>query len=410
MKAYYGSRIGNNRTKTPEGFLICHNTPIARVGWQDYLQRELGMQGEDFIKVLRADEDVFEPAAMASFEGKPVTDDHPPGSDDVLPENIDRYLRGVATNIRRGAGEEADLLLADLIIYDPILIAEIENGKRETSCGYNYKLEELKDGGYAQRCIRGNHVAIVRDGRAGPRVRVKDEKPKKEGRKKMSKIDKNTILGKMLSAFARDAEPEELAEASKMMQGKTSDTEQPAPAPAAPPAEETCKDEDPNAVLLQSVLETMKAMQADIAALKSGGAQDEAPEKALDELEKEIAADEDPKPAEEETSTISDEAPVAPAESLPENPIPGADSKAAILAALKAVRPIVAQIPDPNERKKAADAMAKSFREQLQVQPTNNYRKMAKPPQKKAQDQAIDERKLGRAWAKKWNPHYKNRE
>lgn len=409
MKAYYGSRIGENRTKTPEGFLVCHNTPIARVGWQDYLPHELGLKGEDFVKVLRSEEDVFEPAAMASFEGKPVTDDHPPGSDDVLPENIDRYLRGVATNIRRGVGEEADLLLADLIIYDPILIAEIESGKRETSCGYNYKLAPLEGGGYAQKVIRGNHVAIVRNGRAGPRIRVKDEKPKKEGRKTMSKIDKNTIWGKMLSAFAKDAEPEELAEASKMMQEKTSDNEPPAVPAAAPQAGELAKDEDPNAAALQGIMEAIKAMQTDIAAIKAGPVQDESPEQALDELEKEICQDEEP--PKEETGTISDEAPVAPAESLPENPIPGADSRAAVLAALKAVRPVVAQIADPAERKKAADAMAKSFREQLQVQPTNNYRKMAQPAQpQKAQDNAVDERELGRAWAKKWNPHYKNRD
>lgn len=411
MKAYYGSRIGENRTKTPEGFLICHNTPIARVGWQDYLSRELGMQGEDFVKVLRAEEDVFEAAAMASFEGKPVTDDHPPGSEDVSPDNIGRYLRGVTTNVRRGDGDETDLLLADLIIYDQILISEIEAGKRETSCGYDYKLTPLESGGYAQKVIRGNHVAIVRNGRAGPRIRVKDEKPKREGRKTMSKIDKNTLLGKILSSFARDAEPEELAEASKMMQG-TSDTEPPAAAPAAaPPAAEPAKDEDQAAAVLQGILETVKSMQADIAALKAGGAQDEDPEKALDELEKEFSADEEANSPSEETGTITDEAPVAPAESLPDNPIPGADSRAAVLAALKAVRPIVAKISDPAERKKAADAMAKSFREQLQVQPTNNYRKMAQPPQStKAQDKAVDERELGRAWAKKWNPHYKNRE
>lgn len=412
MKAYYGSRIGENRTKTPEGFLICHNTPIARVGWQDYLPHELGLEGEDFVKVLRAEEDVFEPAAMASFEGKPVTDDHPRESEDVLPENIGRYLRGVATNVRRGCGEEMDLLLADLIIYDPILIAEIESGKRETSCGYNYKLAPLESGGYAQKMIRGNHVAIVRNGRAGPRIRVKDEKPKKEGGKNMSKIDKNTIWGKMLGAFAKDAEPEELAEASKMMQEKTSDTELLTAAPvSAPPAADPkpSKDEDPGAAALQGILETVKAMQADIAALKAGAAQDEEPTQALDELEKELAQDDEP--AKEETATIEDDAPVAPTESLPENPIPGADSKAAILAALKAVRPIVAQIPDPAERKKAADAMVKSFREQLQVQPTNNYRKMARPPKpKKTQDSAMDERELGRRWAKKWNPHYKNRE
>jgi len=412
LKAYYGSRIGPNRTRTPEGFLICHNTPIGRTGSQEYMPCEVGLKGSDFIQIERLEEDVFEPVAMASFEGKPVTDDHPP--DDVTPENAGNYVRGVTTNVRRGGGDEADLLLADLIIYDAILISEIEAGKREVSCGYNYNLAET-DGGYRQTGIRGNHVAIVRNGRAGPRVQVKDEmpqQPKKERGKTMDK-NKNTIWGKMLSAFARDAEPEELAEASKMMQADTEPAAPPAAAPPQkqPPAAEPAQDDDPNAAILQELLGAVKSLQAEIAALKAAppAADEEPPESALDELEKELGQDAEPDG--EETGTVGDEAPVSDPSSRPDNPIPGADSKAAILLALKAVRPIVAGIQDPAERKKAADQMAKTFKEQLKVAPTHNYRKLAQPAKSKtAKDKEFDEREIGRRIAKKFNPHYKNRD
>ena len=46
MIAYYGSTISKHMTQTPEGFLICRDVPIARIGTQDYLARELGLDGE----------------------------------------------------------------------------------------------------------------------------------------------------------------------------------------------------------------------------------------------------------------------------------------------------------------------------------------------------------------------------
>lgn len=412
MKAYYGSRISENRTKTPEGYLICHNTPIARLGKQEYAPEELGISGKETIWVNRTENEVFTPATIASFEGKPVTDDHP-SCDEVRPDNIDRYMRGVTTNVRRGSGNEVDLLLADLIIYNPILISEIESGKREVSCGYNYTLTQSDDGSYIQTDIKGNHVAIVCSGRAGSRVRVKDEKIK--GGNKMSKYNKNTIIGKLLSAFAKDAEPEELAEASKMMQAQAGDNDEPALAnvPALAPTTTTeptpATDTSPEVLqVLQGLTEALTSLKAEVAALKSAHDDEPDPVQAMDELEKELTQDADP----DESTTIAadDEGPVAPADTLPENPIPGADSRTAILMALKAARPVVAQIKDPDERKKAADAMTKAFREQLHVQPTDNYRKLATPAKpKSAKDSTDDLQQLGRNWAKKWNPHYKNR-
>ena len=46
MIAYYGSTISKHMTQTPESFLICRDVPIARIGTQDYLARELGLDGE----------------------------------------------------------------------------------------------------------------------------------------------------------------------------------------------------------------------------------------------------------------------------------------------------------------------------------------------------------------------------
>ena len=172
---YFGTRLSENISRRePEGYLLCLNVPVARTGTQEYLAEELGLPHASApIPVYRPEEEVFSPACIASFEGMPVTDDHPSFSEGVTAENI-RYLqKGHAHNVRRGEGEESDLLLADLIITDPDLIESILSGKREISCGYNYTLCE-ENGRYVQREIRGNHIAVVDAGRAGPRVSIRD--------------------------------------------------------------------------------------------------------------------------------------------------------------------------------------------------------------------------------------------
>ena len=81
MLAYYGYTISPNQLETGEGFLICRNVPIARTGTQEYLGREIGLDGADserLVTVYRSPEEVFSDAALASFEGKPATNDHPP--------------------------------------------------------------------------------------------------------------------------------------------------------------------------------------------------------------------------------------------------------------------------------------------------------------------------------------------
>lgn len=176
-KAYYGSKISDNMTKTPEGFLICHNVPIARTGTYKYLASEIGLDGpEKVVEVYREPEEVFDQRTLASFEGKAFTDTHP--SVDVNTDNWSMFSKGEVSNVRVGKGENSDKIVADLLVRDPIVIDEIQSGaKREVSAGYECEYVE-KDGKVYQTNIRGNHVALVQQGRAGKTVCIKDEKPK----------------------------------------------------------------------------------------------------------------------------------------------------------------------------------------------------------------------------------------
>ena len=205
---YYADRISDNiRKREPEGYLICVNVPIARMGTQRYMQDELGQRGEDEITVYRPEEEVFSKATIASFEGMPVTNDHPDDPEGVTADNIQYLQKGHCQNVRRGTGSDRDLLIADLLITDPHTIQAVLDGKREISCGYNYELCE-EDGKYVQRQIRGNHIAIVDKGRAGHRVCIKDSAPTYERRKTMAK-NHNTIWRiNYLAADVSEKQPE----------------------------------------------------------------------------------------------------------------------------------------------------------------------------------------------------------
>lgn len=124
-RAYFGSRISDHILKTPEGFLVCKDVPIARTGIQEYRGAEFGAQDSERVyDVQRPESEVFDRAAVASFEGKPVCDEHPP--EDVTPDNFTRYIKGVCRDVRRGDGDLRNCLVADLLIYDADLIKKIE--------------------------------------------------------------------------------------------------------------------------------------------------------------------------------------------------------------------------------------------------------------------------------------------
>lgn len=172
-RAYYGSKISDNITELSDGCLACFNVPIARTGTYRYLREELGLEGNGIVEVHRTENEVFDETAIASFEGKAFTDTHP--SVDVTADNWSIYSKGDVRNVRRGKGDKSHLLLADIIIRDPVVINEIMSGaKREISAGYECEYVE-KNGEYYQTNIRGNHVALVQSGRAGNQVKINDE-------------------------------------------------------------------------------------------------------------------------------------------------------------------------------------------------------------------------------------------
>ena len=204
---YLTGTVGEKRSTTPEGFLVCHDVPIARTGTQLYTDDEVPIEpGPDgLVRIVRDDAEVFRPETLASFEGKPVTVNHP--DEFVNPENWKNLTVGFVQNVRRGDGIFNDLLVADLVITDADGIEYVNRELPEVSCGYEADYEQTDPGYGRQQNIIGNHVALVDKGRAGSRCAIQDSSPKEDTmeKKKRSFMDR-------LRELMKDAEAEEKKE------------------------------------------------------------------------------------------------------------------------------------------------------------------------------------------------------
>lgn len=446
MRVFYGSRLSENMTLTPEGYLICLNVPIARTGSQQYLRHELGLTDGDtnsIVDVLRTESEVFADATIASFEGKPVTDDHPPVS--VNTENITAYHCGHAQHVRRGVGEESDLLIADLFIENPRLIQEIQNGRREISCGYDCEYVQDEQGHIYQSSIRGNHVAVVPAGRAGHRVAIKDSDEsnttisnnEERGKKHMATNSKTnpSFLARLFSRAVKDMEPDEVAEAIDEIQQNSAAADETPAAPAPASTDGNTQQADAGDPVMSKLLDAIAGLGQKLdSVIAANKPQDQTPEQKpadtdpLAQLVAEIAEKSEETPADQEaTATIpadelhdedttqqDEDGPVAAENLLPENPIPGAD-RAMAMAAINVIKPVIAKLP-ANQRKAASDQAAAELRRMLGMNAkaqSNGYTgitaTMAQASRAKAKDSKakVDDGSLGRRIMEARNPHYK---
>ena len=167
--------LGEKRHTTPEGFLVCQDVPMARIGDMLYGPEETPVSSADGISgvtIRREEDEVFREDTMLSMIGKPVTNDHP--DELVSPANWREHSVGTVMSARRGEGAYADLLIGDIMITEPKAIQDVLSGKVEVSCGYDAEYEELQPGVGRQRNIIYNHLALVDKGRCGPRCSIGD--------------------------------------------------------------------------------------------------------------------------------------------------------------------------------------------------------------------------------------------
>jgi hypothetical protein len=214
---------GKTRRLTPEGFLICEDVAIARTGQQVYSGTDLpgltpGTDGK--IVVTRSPEEVFADETIASFEGKPVTIFHP--SEFVGPENHKHLSVGHIQNVHRGEGADADLLKGDILITDAAAIQYASQNLPDISCGYDAQYKPLGPGRASQHEIRGNHAALVPNGRAGDRCAIKDHSSIEE----FPLMSKSTVAAAIGAFFKGKGLPDAAsAELQTLVASATTDAE-----------------------------------------------------------------------------------------------------------------------------------------------------------------------------------------
>lgn len=205
-------------TKRNDAGALVGSAYIARVGVQPYRRADGSIRYE-----LRPPEEVFAQEALDSFHLVPMTLLHPDDGE-VTSANAKELQVGSVASPRR----DSDFVAADFAVTVEAAIAAVESGVQELSCGYDCDYDPTPgtwrgvryDG--VQRNIRGNHVAVVPAGRAGPDVKIRldaddatsVEQPKEQPVKKIVidgveyNLDNDAALQAAVNALAKSRDSE----------------------------------------------------------------------------------------------------------------------------------------------------------------------------------------------------------
>jgi hypothetical protein len=172
------------RTKDENGFLHVALTPISKATVNPYLGREIdgsaahGFKPDAIYYGLRDPKELEK--AADTFNGLPLLLEHHPTDAENLPKEW------VVGSMGTDAVYEKPYLKNSMTVTDAQAIGYIEDGTaKEISCSYRFT-PDFTAGTYTEadgsevhydfvmRDIRGNHVALVPEGRAGHDVHVAD--------------------------------------------------------------------------------------------------------------------------------------------------------------------------------------------------------------------------------------------
>ena len=156
--------------------------PISKVGVFPYSGAQIGHAELDpnrVYMVYRPEEELSAQDTINSFKLLPFTDEHAMlGSEDagLMPAE----KKGIHGVIGEDVYFEDGYLKGNLKIFSEFVNDLIKKGKKQISIGYRC-MYDMQSGIYdgqpydaIQRQIRGNHVALVEEGRSGPDVAVLD--------------------------------------------------------------------------------------------------------------------------------------------------------------------------------------------------------------------------------------------
>ena len=221
---YVVDRLGPKQSLTEEGYLLCKDVALARTGVMIYGPWELKDEEGNFLKpgtdgviyVTRSPEELFNANTMGSFEGKPVTINHPAVAGFmVTPDNSSDLTKGHVQNVHRGLGADDDILFADVLITNKEGIKKVRDRELvQISLGYNASYAQTTPGVAKQYDILGNHIALVVNGRCGERCAIGDSNMKTTTLDELTKVQlRQAFMTRDADAFenlmSEEKKPEE---------------------------------------------------------------------------------------------------------------------------------------------------------------------------------------------------------
>ena len=216
MIVYDKNTFGSNREiDEVNGYLRVDECNISKCQVRPYLGkeipnwREFDLEPDKIYNVYCPKEELKK--AVPTFNNLPLTREHIEVDVDNVPKEK------IVGSLGDHASFEYPYLKNNLIIYDKKDIDLVMSGKKkELSCGYRYTPVQQSgevDGqhyDFVMTDIIGNHVALVKQGRAGRDVMVADS----------SKGILETIKEKIMAVFDKDLVGDELTEDKKLSEAE----------------------------------------------------------------------------------------------------------------------------------------------------------------------------------------------
>lgn len=166
------------RTYDNNGWLEVKDNPISKAGVFDYLGAEIGAPEPDRIyKVFRPPEELASDETIKSFRLTPFIVDHEMLGKNATPAE----KKGIQGVIGENVYYDHPYLRGNIKIFSDAALSDISSGKIDLSPGYRSRYDFGNPGVYegeayevVQRHLRGNHLALVDEGRTGADVAVQD--------------------------------------------------------------------------------------------------------------------------------------------------------------------------------------------------------------------------------------------
>lgn len=280
-KDAYADMFDTSRTEDLNGFIEIEDNPISKVGVFPYSGKAIGdKENPDKIyMVYRPESELSSQDCIDSFKLSPIIIDHTMlGEGHTAPE--DKGIDGVV-------GEKVYFkdgkLFGNLKLFTNRVKDVIDSVRKEVSLGFRCAYEfssGVFDGVHydvIQRSIRGNHLALVGQGRMGPDIAV---------------LDHFAIDAKEIFDMAQQAQKKQLKDSIKNLQtalGLDEGEEKKEEAKAS--------DEEGEGMTLEKLHEIVKGIVSTLAEMK--GASDQEEEKKTEDQEEE-KKDEEPKASDQE--------------------------------------------------------------------------------------------------------------